>query len=97
MVTWTDDVNASKENKFLSLEYSNLAKWRKVYIFLRLHKWFDKISQECKPSSVDHDMIKAFLKDGMISKDDISIMEIRGKHFFLISNEATLTAMRICA
>lgn len=94
MVTWTDD---SKENKFLSLEYSDLPKWRRFYIYLRIRKWFDKISSQCEPSMADRDMIKAFLKDGMITKDDVTIMELRGKHHFLISNDSILNAMRICA
>jgi len=98
MVIWSADMDEGKiESRFLSLNYKDISKFRKFYIFLRVHSWFDKISDACEPSSYDHDMIKAFLKDGIITDSDIKIMKLREKHYYLISNEATLTAMRICA
>lgn len=97
MAILTDGVDSKKENRFLSLEYSNISKFKKFYIFLRLHSWYDKISESCEPSSNDHDMIKAFLKDGIISDSDIKIMKLREKYYFLVSNDSILNAMRICA
>lgn len=95
MTTLSND--ARKENRFLGLEYSNISKFKKFYIFLRLHSWYDKISEPCEPSSNDHDMIKAFLKDSIITDSDIKIMKLREKFYFLISNDSILNAMRICA
>lgn len=85
------------EKRFLGLEYKDLSKFRKFYIFLRTKKWYDKVSQKCIPSSEDHTMIKSFLTNDLIQNSDIAIIKIRNEYYYLIKDDSILNAMRICA
>lgn len=90
-------INGQAEGRFLSLEYGNLSKFRKFYIFLRTNKWYDKVSQKCVPSSEDHTMIKSFLTNELIQNSDIAIIKIRNEYYYLVKDDSILNAMRICA
>lgn len=89
--------NGSTENRFLSLEYSNLSRIRKFYLYLRSRRWYNKISASCSPSSSDRDMLTSFLEAGIIADNDVAIFKIRNKYYFLVSDDSKLNAMRICA
>lgn len=91
------DVMGRSDNRFLSLEYNNLSKFRKFYVFLRTKKWYDKVSKKCVPSSEDHTMIKSFLTNNLIQNSDIAIIKIRNEYYYLVKDDSVLNAMRICA
>ena len=87
---------STKSSMVTSLDYRKIGKILKFYIYLRSGTAFDLVSTEYKPSRADELFIKEMISNGVISDTDVALCKFFNKPRFLIKDDTTLNAVRIC-